>query len=40
MDKKLEKELELAKDSKDLQTILEIQNSEEQARKLKDIQTK
>jgi hypothetical protein len=40
MDKKLEKELELAKDSKDLQIILEIQNSEEQARKLKDIQTK
>lgn len=34
IDKKLEKELELAKDTKDLEAILEMQSSEEQAKKL------
>jgi hypothetical protein len=34
----LEKELELAKDTKNLETIIEMQNSEEQAKKLMQIQ--
>jgi hypothetical protein len=38
MDKKLEKEIEKAQDNKNLETILEFQNSEEEAKKLRQIQ--
>ena len=35
MDKKLEKDIERAKDNKNLETIIEYQNSEEEAKRLK-----
>jgi hypothetical protein len=35
MDRKLEKEIEKAKDNKNLETIIEFQNSEEEAKRLK-----
>lgn len=38
MDRKLEKEIERAQDNKNLETILEFQNSEEEAKKLKLLQ--
>jgi hypothetical protein len=34
IDRKLQRELELAQDTKNLETIMEMQNSEEQAKKL------
>ena len=37
LDRRLEREIERAKDSKNLETILEMQNSEEQAKKVKQI---
>jgi len=38
MDKKLEKDIEKAQDNKNLDTIIEVQNSEEEAKRLKQIQ--
>jgi hypothetical protein len=38
MDRKLEKEIERAQDNKNLETIIEYQNSEEEAKRLKQIQ--
>jgi hypothetical protein len=38
MDKKLEKDIEKAQDNKNLDTIIEVQNSEEEAKSLKQIQ--
>jgi|LauGreDrversion4_2_1035121.scaffolds.fasta_scaffold33780_1 hypothetical protein len=35
MDKKLEKDIEKAQDNKNLDTIIEVQNSEEEAKRLK-----
>ena len=38
MDRKLEKDIERAHDNKNLETIIEYQNSEEEAKRLKQIQ--
>jgi hypothetical protein len=38
MDKKLEKDIEKAQDNKNLETIIDVQNSEEEAKRLKQIQ--
>jgi hypothetical protein len=38
LDKKLEKEIEKTKDCKNIETIIEYQNSEEEAKKLKNLQ--
>ncbi len=38
MDRKLEKEIERAKDTKNIETIIELQNSEEEAKRLKHLQ--
>jgi hypothetical protein len=38
MDKMLEKDIEKAQDNKNLDTIIEVQNSEEEAKRLKQIQ--
>jgi hypothetical protein len=38
IDKKLEKDIEKAQDNKNLDTIIEVQNSEEEAKRLKQIQ--
>ena len=37
LDRKLEKEIERAKDNKNIETIIEFQNSEEEAKKLKNL---
>jgi hypothetical protein len=38
MDRKLEKEIERARDTKNIETIIELQNSEEEAKRLKHLQ--
>lgn len=38
MDKKLGKDIEKAQDNKNLETIIEYQNSEEEAKRLKQVQ--
>ena len=38
IDKKLEKDIEKAQDNKNLDTIIDFQNSEEEAKRLKQIQ--